>query len=222
MAAFTLEIHRTETLALAGDPDADVFSSTTRLDRIINLAKDEVVALVHQADEGYFTKEATFNTVAGTREYALAADSKYIRKVWRLEGVRRYPLRSIDHQAAEALQQSPIIATRGAEFFYIDKDVMGLVPEPDSVIAIFYNYVARPADLVAGQSLTAAYPGWPEEWEHLIDIKAAIRCKLEMNEPVNVLQLREAQLIDRLIMEVRRRVRAQPRHMNIAESMDVI
>ena len=222
MPALTLAQFRTEILALAGDPSADFFSDNTRLDRIFSHAKDEVVGLIDMANEDYFTKTATIAVVSGTQEYALAADVKYIRRVTRptsAGGDSTIIIRPVVYSEIENFQSSTIAEQTGAIYgYYLRSEKIGFVPKPSAAVTVTYWYSARVADpTTTTATLGEIFPQWPIEWDQLVVVKAAVRAKMEMNEPIRDLQQREMQLQDRLIREVKRRKRSQPRHVRMTD-----
>lgn len=203
MATRTLAQLRTEVRQTADMENADAYLDNDEVDRYVNEAITELWDLLLEVHgQEWYLEEYTFTTTAGTAEYTI--DDSETAAFYILKGVdieideNRYPLSPYN-----LLNRN--LNGKGKPSWYrlkgnVNKDTgvytkkIRLQPKPDSAYTIHLLYVPSAPTLDDDADVWDGHNGW----EEYIVVTAAIRVRIKEESDTEQLELRKAQLEQRI------------------------
>lgn len=165
------------------DPQNGYFTVAT-LNIFLNNAQKEVQKLLIQANETYYTKYVTTNTVQNQQDYVIPSD---LLNIERLEIVASGTGINADKRFLQKItlnQQSLNGLQAGLpSSYYMKKNRVSLLPVPDNiyVLNLYYDY------LLTDMILDADVPDVPEDFHEYIAVLAAFDCFIKDDRiPANI------------------------------------
>lgn len=173
----------------------DTYLTNPEVTTLVNMALKELYdRLVAARGQSYYQKSASFNTVSGTAGYAATADFYELLRAyisWSSTDVEDIP--QIDWRRAPDYQNASRWGRRAPKGILMTTGGFLLVPTPNAVVAVNYDYVPTFADLVNDADTFDGINGW--------DKSVALRCAIEIRR---IQQEDASDLKDSLAEEIER------------------
>lgn len=173
MASVTLTTLRARVRELADMTGSSfVTDAATSIDAFINAGMDELYDLIIDAyGEDYFISSAALTTASGNSLYALPSDFGKLRGVDLPYGGETVALKRFEFEERNAYKASA--NTGQVPRYRLEGSNIRLYPAPNSVMAGTLWYIPARALLVNGTDAV----NFPNGWEELGVVSAAVRCK---------------------------------------------
>jgi len=147
-------------------PGTDSFFGDTMLNRMINQSYKKMVMKIQKKFAGYYLKQSTITTIAGTYLYDLPTDAVAVDDIYNADGESLF---------AGNKREFQVVDNSGDPAYY---DFFGnhvwLNPVPDAADTLNINYSYMPADLGSNNET----PDFPiADCAQLVVLDVAIACK---------------------------------------------
>lgn len=156
------------------DQENSQFVSDARLDEFINASADELYDLLVSKFDDRYSKGYSFNTVAGTEEYALPDDFYQLRGVDLLVDGQWRALDPFNLRERNAHRNRTLVTTLTTSLprYWLRADKLHVLPIPTGALQAKLWYVPLRTQLVVAADTLDGVNGW-EEW---VVVHAAIKC----------------------------------------------
>jgi len=178
------------------------FWSDANLNSYINLSNQRVNSIISATKEDYFTKSATFSSVAATKSYAFPTDCRFIRRMEHYSTTDASDIEKLDElkfPRTEMNGEWPFTEAGRPKRYLIFGTQFNLEPIPDAVYTMRIYYDSRKDDLAADDESPSSPTDFHDMLVYWACVLANTQNKEDSQEFVGLFNTRKAELVQSLL-----------------------